>query len=192
MKKLLVLMIVFVLAGCSASSNESAERLTEEAVTLTSPAADNAELRHSLDLLEKAIDLNESYVPAKKQRVRVLIRLSKFNETAEEARSIADLTGSPQDYFFYCMAKEVSDREYAGRDDCYLEAGRRYESLLDEPATDVNYVLTLKLAGSDRFDLAVDQFLGNLSADASRELFEPLLRQSGREQIISDIFLSNY
>lgn len=192
MRKLLILLIVSVLAGCSTSSDESAERLTEEAATLTSPASDNAELRHSLSLLNEAIDLDGEYVPAKKQRVRVLVRLGKLDEAAEEARSVADLTGSPQDYFFQCMAREASEREYGGRDDCYREAARRYESQLDEPATDVNYVLTLKLAGSNRFEKAADEFLGSLPADASRELFEPLLRQSDREQIISDIFFSRY
>lgn len=192
MKQLLILMIVSVLVGCSTSSGESAKRLTEKAVTLTTPASGKAELHQSLSLLDEAIALDDEYLPAKQQRVRVLVRLGRLDEAAEEANSVAELTGRPQDYFFQCMAREASKPEYREHKECYREAGRRYESQLDEPATDVNYILTLKLAGSDQFEKAAENFLDSLSAQASQELFEPLLRQSARDEIISDIFFSRY
>lgn len=192
MKQLLMLMVVAVLVGCSTSSNESAELLTQEAVALTTPASGDAELRQSLGLLDEAIALDNAYLPAKQQRVRVLVRLGWLDEAAEEASAVAELTGRPQDYFFQCLAREASEPGNKERGECYREAGRRYEMQLDEPATDVNYVLALKLAGSDQFESAADDFLGSLSVQASRELFEPLLRESDREQIISDIFFSSY
>ncbi|MFC4260105.1 hypothetical protein ACFOZ5_13860 [Marinobacter lacisalsi] len=159
---------------------------------MTSPASGEAELRQSLGLLDEAIELDGEYLPARKQKVRVLVRLGKLGEAADEASSVAELSGSPQDYFFQCMAREASNPDYKQRQECYMEAGRRYESRLDEPATNVNYVLALKLADSDRFETAADRFLDSLAADASRELFEPLLRQSDRDQIINDVFYSGY
>lgn len=192
MKPVLAIIIVLLLTGCSASSGESSERLTEEAVTLSAPSSDDAEFRRSLGLLDEAIEQEDEYLPARKQRIRVLVRLGALDAAAEEAKAVAELSGSPQDYFFQCMAREASEPEYKERQECYIEASRRYESSFDEPATDINYVLALKLADSDQFESAAEQFLDSLTAEASRDLFEPLLRQSDRDQIISDLFYSSY
>ena len=192
MKPALLFIIVLLLTGCSTSFDESSKRLTEEAATLTSPASDDAELRRSLGLLDEAIELDDAYLPARKHRIGVLVRLGELDAAADEAKAVAQLSGSPQDYLFQCMAREVSEPEYKERQECYIEASRRYESAFDEPATDINYVLALKLADSDRFESAAEQFLDSLPAEASRDLFEPLLHQSDRDQIISDLFYSSY
>lgn len=188
MRPSLFFLILLLMTGCSTSSDESPKRLTEEAVKLTSPASGEAELRRSLGLLNEAIDLNDEYLPARKQRVRVLVRLGELTEAASEADAVAELSGSPQDYFFQCMAREASNPEYSDHQECYIEASRRYESSVEEPATDINYVLALKLANSGRFERTADQFLDSLTADASREIFKPLLLESDRDQIISDLF----
>lgn len=192
MRMPLLVLVLLTLVGCTSSPNQSPQQLTKEALALSSPASSEDELHQALLLLDSAIELETDYLPARKQRINILVRLGEMDATVEEARTVSGLSGSPQDYFFYCMAREASKPDWNGRDECYLEAGRRYESAFDEPANDVNYVLALKLAESANFSAVAVQFLEGLTSDASRELFEPLLLESDRQQIINDLFYSSY
>lgn len=190
MRTLLLSLALVILAGCSVSAGESSEHLTEKAMASISAASDEAELNSALRLLEEAIELDSGYLPARKQKTQVLVRLGQLVPAVEEAKQVAVLSGSPQDHFFLCMVQEASNPHSEEHQACYLESSRRYESSFASPATDINYVLALKLADSDQFEKAANQFLDSLTVDASRELFEPLLFESTRDGIIDDLFFS--
>ncbi|MCH8497170.1 MAG: hypothetical protein LAT63_01710 [Marinobacter sp.] len=136
-------------------------------------------------------DSAPDYLPARQERLHQYLGQNRLPEAVAEAREIARIQGDiPEAVLTFCM---LDDLHLGGARDggtCYKQVAVSIESRTEEPESDLNYLLALKLSDSPVFQSAAEAHLRGLDREDVRSFNAQLLFELDRADLLEMYFPS--
>ena len=181
-------LLVPLMLGCSSSEAESPEELVEKARATGTRAAGDADFSEALKLTERALEEDETFVPAHNVRINILLEMGRLDDVAAQAQRLYEVEPTPDNHLYWCMAKEAANDDASSQKACYSDVVDSVEQSLETPATNANYVMALKLLESPKFDDAVERYIAVQESEAAQEMARFQFIERDRDAVISDLF----
>ena len=184
MRLTMIALALIILTSCAQADNETATELTNEAQSILRETGRRVYNAEAGNLLDQALEKDPDYLPARQERLNLLLLNQEPDAAVEEAEEIARISDIPESRLFYCMLREHQDMNGPGRDACYVDVADRIATNNSKPYTDLNFVLALKLADSPDFRATAKKHIAQVDHEEVRALVASLLFEKDREALI--------